>query len=132
MAQNATLFRLVPKIKGILIFYSIILVDLAIMLGKNRSSENVLIAEISSHISNFALSSMLMALMSFIMLLQGAPFRFVVWLGMLTILMNFIVEIFVSIMNTPDILDAFYGAIGVLFTGAMMYIFFKVGIRKTV
>ena len=130
MAQKAPLFRLVPKVKGILIFYSIILVDLAMMLSKNRRSENVLIADISNHISNFSISSMLMALMSFIMLLQGAPFRYVVWLGVFTVLMNFIVEVFVNIMNTPDILDALCGTAGVIFTGAVMYIFFKVGIRQ--
>ena len=130
MAQKAPLFRLVPKVKGILIFYSIILVDLAMMLGKNRRSENMLIAEISNHISNFSISSMLVALMSFIMLLQGAPFRFVIWLAGLTILMNFVVEVFVGIMNTPDILDALYGTAGVIFTGVVMYIFFKVGIRR--
>jgi hypothetical protein len=40
-------------------------------------------------------------------------------------------EVLISIMNTPDVVDAVYGTAGVIFTIAVMYVFNKVGIRPS-
>jgi hypothetical protein len=132
MLPKTTIFKLAPTLKGLVIFYSIILLDLGLVLGKNRHSQDVMVAEVSSHISNFALTSMAVAIMAFIMALQGAPFKFIIWLGAGAILMNFVVEILIKIMNTPDAIDAVYGTFGVILTTAVMYIFYKVGIDRSV
>jgi hypothetical protein len=132
MLPKTTIFKFAPTLKGLVIFYSIILLDLGLVLGKNRHSQKVMVAEVSSHISNFALTSMAVAIMAFIMALQGAPFKFIFWLGTAAILMNFVVEILIKIMNTPDAIDAVYGTFGVILTTAVMYIFFKVGVDRSV
>jgi hypothetical protein len=132
MLPKTTIFKLAPTLKGLVIFYCIILLDLGLVLGKNRHSQDVMVAEVSSHISNFALTSMAVAIMAFIMALQDAPFKFIIWLGAGAILMNFVVEILIKIMNTPDAIDAVYGTFGVILTTAVMYIFYKVGIDRSV
>jgi hypothetical protein len=129
MQSKKQLFNFAPTIRGIIIFYCIIFFDLGLVLAKNRKSQNIIVAEISNHISNFAITSLMVALLAFIMTLQGAPFKFVIWLGIITVLMNFIVEVLISILNTPDIIDAFYGSAGAVLTVLAMYAFFKIGIN---
>lgn len=124
------LFLLAPKIKGVLIFYAIIFADLGLVLARKRVFENAELAEAATHVSNFALSSMIVALMSFIMALQGGTFKLVIYLGLIIITLNFAVEAFIRILNTPDLVDAAYGAAGVIVTIGFMYIFFQVGINK--
>jgi len=73
---------------------------------------------------------MIVALMSFIMALQGGTFKLVIYLGLIIIALNFAVEDFIRILNTPDLVDAAYGAAGVIVTIGIMYIFYQVGINK--
>ena len=129
MQSKKQLFNFAPTIRGIIIFYCIIFFDLGLVLAKDRKSPNNIVAEVSSHISNFAITSLMVALLAFIMTLQGAPFKSVIWLAITAVLINFIVEVLISILNTPDIIDAYYGSAGVLLTVAAMYGFFKVGIQ---
>ena len=124
------LFLLAPKIKGVLIFYAIIFADLGLVLARKHSFENPELAEAATHVSNFAISSMIVALMSFIMALQGGTFKLVIYLGLIIIALNFAVEDFIRILNTPDLVDAAYGAAGVIVTIGIMYIFYQVGINK--
>jgi len=124
------LFLLAPKIKGVLIFYAIILVDLALILARKQSFENPELTEAATHVSNFALSSMIVALMSFIMALQGGTFKLVIYLSLIIIALNLIVETIIRILNTPDLIDAIYGAAGVIVTAGIMYIFYQVGINR--
>jgi hypothetical protein len=124
------LFLLAPKIKGVLIFYAVIFANLALILARKHAFENPELAEASTHISNFALSSMILALMSFIMALQGGTFKLVIYLGLIIIALNVVVEGFIRILNTPDLVDAAYGVAGVIVTTGIMYIFYLVGINK--
>lgn len=129
MQSKKQLFNFAPTIRGIIIFYCIIFFDLGLVLTKDRKSQNIVFAEISNHLSNFAITSLMVALLAFIMTLQGAAFKLVIWLGIIAVLMNFIVEVLISILNTPDIIDAYYGSAGALLTVVAMYGFFKVGIQ---
>jgi hypothetical protein len=131
MLSKTQAFKLAPTLKGIAIYYSMIFLDLGLVLAKDRNSQNFLFAEVSNHISNFAITSLIVGLMSFILALQAAPFKIVIWLGVAAIAMNFVVEVLISIMNTPDVVDAVYGTAGVIFTIAVMYVFNKVGIRPS-
>jgi hypothetical protein len=131
MPQVKQAFKFAPTMKGIAIFYGLILFDLGLVLLRKHSYQENIVTEASAHISNFALTSMLVATLAFVMALQGAAFKFVIWLGIFAILLNFIVEVFIPILNTPDVLDAVYGAAGVLATWIVMRIFYKVGIRDT-
>lgn len=129
MSTQKQVFKFTPTIKGVAIFYGIILLDLGLVLTRKHPFQDPFFREVCSHISNFAITSIMVALMAFIMGLQGAPFKSVIWLGAVAIVLNFVVELFVPILNTPDVIDAFYGVAGVVLTCAIMYIFYKTGIR---
>jgi hypothetical protein len=77
---------------------------------------------IQAHISNFSLSLMFYLCVGYIWLLYGVKFRFIVALGLFLIAANFICETVMGFMNTPDIIDAIYGAIGI----AVAFIFLSV------
>lgn len=68
--------------------------------------------EVTSHISNFSLSMILYVYCGEIMLFYDVKFKHVILLGISLILGNFACELFLSFLNTKDILDAVYGLIG--------------------
>ncbi|HFL3266445.1 TPA: hypothetical protein ACG3I4_002395 [Clostridioides difficile] len=70
-------------------------------------------AEIHSHISNLSLSLIAYVGIGQSWLLFGMRFRFIAILGIVMIVGNFICETVMGFMNTPDIMDAIYGTIGV-------------------
>lgn len=67
-----------------------------------------------SHISNFTISYLLYAGIAYFWLMIGVPFRFVILFGVLLLAANFIYELFIPVLNTPDIVDAYFGAVGTL------------------
>ena len=69
---------------------------------------------ITSHISNFSLSILFYLFYGYIIILFDVKFRYVIALGISLILGNFIYELFLSIINIKDIIDAIYGLVGCL------------------
>jgi hypothetical protein len=67
-----------------------------------------------AHISNFVITFELVLLISFVWVLRGLNTVPFVWLFSVAIVLNLIIESFVWILNTPDILDAVFGIFGVL------------------
>ncbi len=115
---------------AIIIYYGLLLFDLGLLLSKNIQVLHVEFAVFYSHISNFVISSILVSVISLIWLLQGAPFKLIIWLGIVAIVLNFIVELFFRFLNTPDIIDAVYGTVGVVFTVLVMLIMKKKGFKE--
>lgn len=70
--------------------------------------------EIHSHLSNLVLSMVFYLAIGYWWLLQGVKFQIVAGLGIAFILANFICEILMGFMNTPDIMDAVYGTAGTI------------------
>lgn len=68
--------------------------------------------EFYSHISNYSISYLLYAGIAYFWLMMGIPFRFITGFGILLLAANFIYELYIPILNTPDIMDACFGAIG--------------------
>lgn len=69
-------------------------------------------SEIHSHISNFSLSSIFYLAISNSWLITGVNFRLIVLLGDGILLGNLICETLLGFMNTTDLVDAVYGAVG--------------------
>lgn len=69
----------------------------------------VITPEITSHISNFALSLMLCLLIGNLLLSYGAGRRAVILLCGLVMVANLLYEAFLPFLNTPDLVDAVYG-----------------------
>jgi uncharacterized MnhB-related membrane protein len=123
-------FKFAPNIKGILTFYGFLIINIALLSIKKLQFIQLHFGEVFMHTSNFVITSLLMGIISFIWIMQGALFKFVIWLGVLAIALNFVVETWVRLLNTPDIIDAFYGSAGVVITALVMLIFKKEGVRK--
>lgn len=88
----------------------------------------VINAEVHSHISNFSLSMIVYAGIGYSWLLSGIKFRFIIFLGILLLAGNFACETLMGFMNTTDIIDAVYGAAGVLAAYAHLFFTHKYGL----
>lgn len=101
-----------------LIIYSIlILLGLLLTIGRwySQSTDFVIInSEINSHISNLSLSLMAYLGIGFMWLMGGVKFRFIVLLGAIFIVGNILCETVMTVLNTPDIVDAYFGIAGTL------------------
>lgn len=71
------------------------------------------------HITNFALCMLLLLIFGITVLSFGGKFRGITAVALVTSVLNIGYECFIPIRNTPDILDAVFGVIGV----AVAYIF---------
>lgn len=71
------------------------------------------------HITNFALCMLLLLIFGITVLSFGGKFRGITAVALVTSVFNIGYECFIPIRNTPDILDAVFGVIGI----AVAYIF---------
>lgn len=90
----------------------------------NIFNENIFVITetINSHITNFTLSLMLCNLIGYLLLSAGKKYSSNVIVGIIVILANFVYETILPILNTTDIIDAVYGAVGVLIS--LIYLYF--------
>lgn len=105
---------------------------ISILLFAGRKSEAVRfdflldwMPDFYSHISNFTLCFMFYVVIGILWLMQNLSFRYIIYLGLFMLALNFIYELFIPILNTPDIIDAYFGAVGTivafLFLGYVNY-----------
>ena len=85
-------------------------------------------AETYSHMSNFSLSMLVYLSIGYMWLLFGVKFRFIVVLGAFLIIANFACEILMGFMNTPDIIDAIYGTVGIVVIFVFLFFTNKYGL----
>ncbi|NGT52135.1 hypothetical protein G6Z12_09315 [Clostridium perfringens] len=64
----------------------------------------------------------------YIIILFNVKFRYVIALGISLILGNFIYELFLSVINTKDIIDAIYGLAGCLLSFIYLVLMKKYGL----
>ena len=82
---------------------------------------------INSHITNFTLSLMMCTLIGYLLLSTEKEYVSTIMVGILLIVVNFIYEIFLPILNTTDIIDALYGLVGVVISLVYLYFIGKYG-----
>ena len=87
----------------------------------------VISVAINYHITNFTLSLMMCTLIGYLLLLVGKKYVSTIMAGILLIVVNFIYEIFLPILNTTDIIDALYGLVGVVISLVYLYFIDKYG-----
>ncbi len=84
--------------------------------------------DMQSHISNFVISLLLYYQLGFLGLLYGRPFRYIIFLGLSLIGANLICETMITFLNTPDIIDAVYGIVGILAAFTFLYLTYRYGL----
>ena len=71
------------------------------------------------HITNFALCMLLLLIFGMTVLSFGGKLRSITAAALVMSVLNIVYECFIPILNTPDILDAMFGVVGV----AIAYVF---------
>ena len=71
------------------------------------------------HITNFALCMLLLLIFGMTVLSSGGKLRSITAAALVMSVLNIVYECFIPILNTPDILDAMFGVVGV----AIAYVF---------
>lgn len=111
------------KKKYLIIYLCLIVFDAFIMLCRwlEHIVPNVRLLPdfLLDHITNFALCMLLLLIFGITVLSFGGKFRGITAVALVTSVLNIGYECFIPIRNTPDILDAVFGVIGV----AVAYIF---------
>lgn len=82
------------------------------------------------HISNFSILFALLVIIGFIWLLLGVAFYRVFLMGISLIAINFIYELWIPVINVPDIIDAYYGLAGGILGLSFLFVVHKAGLRK--
>ncbi|MEO7067746.1 MAG: hypothetical protein ABI114_12605 [Rhodanobacter sp.] len=82
-----------------------------------------------SHVSNFALSYLLVTGVGFLWLLMGVSVRYIALAALALILTNAIYEFLVPWLNTQDPIDAAYGVAGTLLGFAWLWVVARTGLK---
>lgn len=109
--------KYVPTWSSTAMFF--VLFGIAVVLFQGRKHEwarfefiTEIMPDFFIHISNYTLSYLLYGGIGYLWLLIGIPFRFILFFGVLLIGINLIYELYIPILNTPDIVDAYFGIAG--------------------
>lgn len=123
-----------PKVTTAISFLIFLAVVFALFQGRKsewirlQNIDNFL-PEFYSHISNFCLSYILYSGIGYFWIMAGVKFKYIVGLGIVILASNFIFELFINVLNTPDIIDAYYGFTGTLFALLFLFISYKFGFK---
>ena len=121
--------------KPFLVVYSLLLfLGLALTIGRwySQSTDFVIVnSYINSHISNFSLSLISYLGIGFMWLMEGVKFRSIVFLGIVYVIGNLLCETLMTFLNTPDIVDAYFGFLGTLIAFIYLLITKRFGLMPT-
>jgi len=123
-----------PKVTTAISFLIFLAVVFALFQGRKsewirlQNIDNFL-PEFYSHISNFCLSYILYSGIGYFWIMAGVKFKYILGLGIVILASNFIFELFINVLNTPDIIDAYYGVTGTLFALLFLFISYKFGFK---
>lgn len=138
MVKNKNSFaglKYVPTILGISGYLLLFLLAFFLFLG--RKSESLRIGllldfdpEYYTHTTNFSISLIICLVFGFSEILFTGKIKTSYWMGLFLIGVNFIYELYIPLINTPDIIDAYYGLVGTLIPFPYFYFLKKFGITE--
>ena len=126
--------KYVPKVLTALSFLILLVIVLILFLGRKMTFfkiESILKAEpdFYLHISNFSISYLLFAVIGYFWLMVGVKFKYITALGISILISNLIYELFIPVLNTPDIVDAYFGFAGTILAFIFLSITKKFGLK---
>lgn len=83
-----------------------------------------------SHISNFALTFEMTLLVAVLWVLLGVKLNVLLMLFATAAVVNVLTESFVTVLNTPDMMDAMYGTVAVLMAALVTLIIRRHGVTE--
>ncbi|MBN7816968.1 hypothetical protein [Algoriphagus pacificus] len=129
--------KYVPKIWSALCYLAILGFSLLLFFGRNFKGIRIgalvnMMPGFYYHISNFSLTLMIFATVGYVGLMVGLKLKHIIFIGIVFGIVNLIFELFISILNTPDKTDAFFGMIGVFLGLIFLSAMKKKGLKKNV
>lgn len=119
MKQNLKSIKIVyiPTLQATLIYFIVLIIALLLFFGRQSEAlkfEFILgtFPNFYQHVSNFSISYMLYSGIGYMWLMLGLDFKYIIKLGAFIILSNLVYELFIPLLNTRDIVDAYYGISG--------------------
>lgn len=117
--EKMNVLKYAPKLPAAIAYLVLLVLVMLLFFGrKTMSLRPAVIVEqwpdFYLHVSNFSISYLMLGGVGFMWILIGIPIRFLVVCGMLLIGCNFIYELWVPILNTRDVVDAYYGVAGTI------------------
>jgi len=132
--MDAIKFKYIPKISTALTFLFLLVVVVLLFLG--RTVDFLKFDFITQqypdfylNISNFAISYFIYASVGYLWLMLGVNFKFITFLGIFLILANLIYELWIPVLNTPDLIDAYFGFAGTLVAFIFLLLTSKYGLN---
>lgn len=126
--------KYIPKIWTALTFLVLIVISSLLIFGRkfqNLRPEPILnlLPDFYSHVSNLSISLVVFITLGYFGLMNDIKIKQLAIIGSAIIMINLIYEFFISLLNTPDKVDAVYGICGVVFGFIFLAIAKKSGFR---
>ncbi len=126
--------KYVPRFIIVLSFFILLICVMSLFLGRTKVFLRIDTLQhefpnFYQHISNFSISYLLLSGIGFMWLLLGISFKYVTWLAISILISNFIYELWISILNTPDIFDAYFGLSGTILAFLFLIITKNYGLK---
>src|SRR5690606_5569071 len=83
-----------------------------------------------THISNFFITMIIILAVGYIEVLVAQRLKGTYIVALLAIVANLVYELFIPFINTPDILDAYYGIAGAILVFLFLIPYEKKGLQK--
>jgi hypothetical protein len=130
-------YKYLPKLWAAITYLLLVLGALFLFMG--RTVKTIKLDGLRStfhdfyfHVSNFSISMLIYLTLGYVWLLIGLRIRAVILAGIVIILINFIYELFIPLLNTPDIVDAYYGLAGVVLSFLFLFFTYRYGLTPRI
>lgn len=112
-------FKFLPKVSAALSHLILLLAVVILFFGRTKPFLRIdvllkVFPDFYQHVSNFSISFLILAGVGFMWVMLALSFKYITLLTLLILLSNFIYELWIPVLNTPDIIDAYYGMAGSL------------------
>lgn len=115
--QSTTVFKFAPNIPAAISHLLLLFIAIWLFMGRKMLSLRPSFIletwpDFYLHVSNFSISYILLSSIGFLWVLMGMPRKFILMLGLLIAGVNVVYECWIPVLNTPDMVDAYYGLWG--------------------
>lgn len=126
--------KYIPKISTAISFLLLLIMFMVLFLGRKEPAlrpDWILIhfPDFYQHISNLCISYFIFSAVGYIWLLMGLKISHIILFGIVVVLANFIYELWIPFLNTRDIVDAYYGCVGVIAALLFLVLVKKFGLK---
>lgn len=123
-----------PKVSTTLIYLLVLALNIFLILGRKTAGFrleflNNIFPDFYSHVSNFSISMLLLVVVGYIWILLGVGTKYLLLLALTVMVINIIYELFIPVLNTRDITDAWYGVAGCIVGGVYLLFVKQYGVK---